>query len=128
VNTTASETSDRLAWTRRLQVLLGAESVLLVLASVNRLWDATDAEVLPHGSLRVVDVVNLMVLAPASALVLYLLLEHVLGDLPRRPDRDRCDQTRMTRPEACPRLRVRDGHAHFRLACLGGPQGAPYGE
>jgi hypothetical protein len=87
VNTTASETSDRLAWTRRLQVLLGAESVLLVLASVNRLWDATDAEVLPHGSLRVVDVVNLMVLAPASALVLYLLLEHVLGDLPRRARR-----------------------------------------
>jgi hypothetical protein len=39
--------------------------------------------VLPHGSLRAVDVVNLLVLAPVSALVLYLLLEHVLGDVSR---------------------------------------------
>jgi hypothetical protein len=72
---------------RRLHVLLTVQSALLVLASINRLWDATDARVLPHGSLRVVDVVNLLVLAPASALVLYLMLEHVLGDLSQRARR-----------------------------------------
>ena len=78
---------DHARWLRRLHVLLAAQSALLVLASINRLWDATDARVLPHGSLRVVDVLNLFVLAPASALVLYLLLEHVLGDLPQRARR-----------------------------------------
>lgn len=78
---------DRARWLRRLHVLLTAQSSLLVLASINRLWDATDARVLPQGSLRVVDVVNLLVLAPASALVLYLLLEHVLGDLSTRARR-----------------------------------------
>jgi pimeloyl-ACP methyl ester carboxylesterase len=72
---------------RRLHVLLTAQSALLVLASINRLWDATDARVLPHGSLRIVDVVNLLVLAPASALVLYLMLEHGLGDLSQRARR-----------------------------------------
>jgi hypothetical protein len=61
---------EQRAWTRRLQLLLGAQSLLLILASVNRIWSATDAEVLPHGSLRAVDVVNLLVLAPVSALVL----------------------------------------------------------
>lgn len=71
---------------RRLHVLLGVQSLLLILATVNRLWSATDVEVL-QGSLRVVDVVNLLVLAPATALVLYLLLEHVLGEVPGRARR-----------------------------------------
>ena len=78
---------ERRGWVRRLHVLLTAQSALLVLASINRLWDATDARVLPHGSLRVVDVLNLLVIAPASALVLYLLLEHVLSDLSYRARR-----------------------------------------
>lgn len=74
------------AWMRRLHVLLGVQSLVLILASVNRLWSGTDVEVL-QGSLRVVDVINLLVLAPANALVLYLLLEHVLGDVSPGPAR-----------------------------------------
>ncbi len=67
---------------RRLHLLLGVQSLLLILGTVNRLWSGTDVEVL-EGSRRVVDVVNLLVLTPATALVLYLLLEHVLGDVSR---------------------------------------------
>jgi hypothetical protein len=72
---------------RPVHLLLAAQSAVLVLASVNRLWDATDADGLPNGSLRVVDVLNLFVLAPASALILYLLLERVLADVPSRARR-----------------------------------------
>ena len=75
------------AWLRRLHVLLGAQSLLLVLASINRLTGLTDAAVLPHGSLRVVELLNLLVLPPASALAYYLLLEHLLGGV--APDRRR---------------------------------------
>ena len=64
---------------RRIHLLLTAQSVVLVLASINRLWSATDAEILPGEALRVVDVMNLLVLAPASALLFLLLLEHVLA-------------------------------------------------
>jgi hypothetical protein len=70
---------------RRIHILLGAQSLILVLASVNRLWDGTDAEILPDASLRVVDAVNLLVLAPASVLAFFLLLEHVLTGAPERP-------------------------------------------
>jgi hypothetical protein len=66
------------AWLRRLHVLLGVQSLLLVLGSVNRLSSATGATVLPHDSLRVVEVVNLLVVPPLSALAFYLLLEHLL--------------------------------------------------
>ena len=69
--------ADR-AWLRRLHVLLGVQSLLLVLGSINRLSSLTGAEVLPHGSLRVVEVVNLLVIPPLSALAFYLLLEHLL--------------------------------------------------
>jgi hypothetical protein len=75
--------TERRASTRRLHLLLAAQSLILVLASVNRLWSGTDAEILPHGSLRVVDLVNLLVLVPASALAFHLLLEHLLPDLSR---------------------------------------------
>jgi hypothetical protein len=67
---------------RRIHLLLALQSLLLVLASVNRLWDATDVAVLPHGALRLVDVLNLLVLAPASVLVFHVLLEH-LGSTPK---------------------------------------------
>jgi hypothetical protein len=63
---------------RRLHILLAVQSLLLVLASVNRLWDATDVPVLPHEALRLVDVLNLLVLAPASLLAFHLLLDHLL--------------------------------------------------
>jgi hypothetical protein len=49
--------------------------VLLVLASVNRLWSGTDVEILPHGSLRVVELLNLLVFPPLSVLAFYVLLE-----------------------------------------------------
>ena len=62
---------------RRLHLLLAVQSLLLVLASVNRLWDATDVAILPHEALRLVDVLNLLVLAPASLLAFHLLLEHI---------------------------------------------------
>jgi hypothetical protein len=68
--------------TNRLHRLLAAQSLILVLASVNRLWDATDVEVLPHGALRLVDVLNLLVLAPAGLLVFHALLEHVAAGAP----------------------------------------------
>jgi hypothetical protein len=67
---------------RRIHLLLALQSLLLVLASVNRLWDATDVAVLPHDALRLVDVLNLLVLAPASVLVFHVLLEH-LGSTPK---------------------------------------------
>jgi hypothetical protein len=62
---------------KRLHVLLGAQSLILVAASVNRLWDATDVSVLPHGALRLVDVLNLLVIAPAGVLVFHLVLEQL---------------------------------------------------
>jgi hypothetical protein len=76
-------TAER-AWTRRLHVLLGAQSLLLVLASLNRLTSIGDVELLPHGSLRAIELVNLLVLAPVSALAFYLLLEHLLGGVAAR--------------------------------------------
>jgi hypothetical protein len=72
---------------RRIHVLLTAQSVLLVLASVNRLWSATDAEVLPHGALRVVELLNLLVLPPAGVLVFYVLLEDLLAGADARTRR-----------------------------------------
>ena len=82
-----SSTSVRGVDLRRLHLLLAAQSGLLVLASVNRLWDTTDVEVLPHGALRLVDVLNLLVLAPASLLVFHLLLELALEDAGERARR-----------------------------------------
>lgn len=75
------------AWVRRLHVLLGVQSLLLVLASINRLSGLTDATVLPQGSLRVVELLNLLVLPPAGALAFFLLLEHLLGGVAPRTRR-----------------------------------------
>src|SRR3712207_1628052 len=62
---------------RTLHLLLAAQSLVLLAASVNRLWDATDVELLPHGALRLVDLLNLLVIAPAGLLVFHALLEHL---------------------------------------------------
>jgi hypothetical protein len=62
---------------KTLHLLLGAQSLILVVASINRLWDGTDVAVLPHGALRLVDVLNLLVLAPAGVLVFHALLEQL---------------------------------------------------
>jgi hypothetical protein len=75
---TTPRSPDR-AWVRRLHVLVGVQSLVLVLASANRLSSVGDAAVLPHESLRVVELLNLLVLPPVSALAFYLLLEHLLG-------------------------------------------------
>lgn len=64
---------------KTLHLLLAGQSLVLVLASVNRLWDATDVAVLPHGALRLADVLNLLVLAPAGVLLFHALLEHVVA-------------------------------------------------
>jgi hypothetical protein len=74
----AGAAADR-SWLRRLHVLLGVQSLVLVLASVNRLSSVADIAILPHGSLRVLELVNLLVLPPISVLAFYLLLEHLIG-------------------------------------------------
>jgi hypothetical protein len=66
-------------WRRRLLLLLGVQSLLLVLTSINRLSDVTAAPLLPNEGLRGVELVNLLVLPPVSALGWYLVLEHVLA-------------------------------------------------
>jgi hypothetical protein len=62
---------------KTLHLLLSAQSLVLVAASVNRKWDATGVEVLPFGALRLVDLLNLLVIAPAGLLVFHALLEHL---------------------------------------------------
>lgn len=71
-------------WLRRLHALLAVQSLVLVLASINRLSSIADVEVLPHGSLRLVELVNLLVLPPISALAFFLLLEHLIGGVAAR--------------------------------------------
>ena len=83
----AEDPSRERDWVGRLHLLLAAQSLVLVLASVNRLWSATDAYVLPDDALRLVDLLNLLVLAPASVLVFYLLLEHLLPHASQRARR-----------------------------------------
>jgi hypothetical protein len=83
----ASPPDSQRAWWRRLHVLLGVQSLLLVLASINRLWSATDAYVLPHDALRLVELLNLLVIPPASVLAFYLLLEHLLAGVDARSRR-----------------------------------------
>jgi len=84
--TPAGPAADR-AWLRRLHVLLGVQSLVLVLASINRLTSIADVEVLPHGALRVAELVNLLVLPPISALAFHLLLEHLIGGVAARTRR-----------------------------------------
>jgi hypothetical protein len=74
-------------WVGRLNVLLTAQSLILVLASINRLWSATDVEILPHEALRLVDLLNILVFPPASVLAFHLLLEHVLTAAPEQARR-----------------------------------------
>jgi hypothetical protein len=71
-------------WMRRLHRLLAAQSALLILASLNRLTGIADVTVLPHGSLRLLELINLLVLPPLSVLAFYLLLEQLLEDASRR--------------------------------------------
>jgi len=68
---------------RRLHVLLCIQSVIVVLLSVNRLSSATTGFVASNEFLRWVDLDNL-VLALATLIAAYLLIQHLAYDSPRR--------------------------------------------
>ncbi|BCB74647.1 hypothetical protein GCM10022251_74940 [Phytohabitans flavus] len=68
---------------RGMHVLLSAQSVIIILVSVNRLSDATTGFVASNEFLRWVDLNNL-ILGGASLLVLYLLMRQLEYDSPRR--------------------------------------------
>jgi hypothetical protein len=68
---------------RRLHLLLGIQSAVIVLLSVNRLSDATTGFVAGNEFLRWVDLDNL-VLAGATLITAYLLIKHLEYDSPRR--------------------------------------------
>ena len=70
---------------RRVHLWLTLQSVVLVLASVNRLSSATTGYVAPNEFLRWVDLLNLLVLPLASTLVLWMLWR----ELARNPSRAR---------------------------------------
>jgi phosphatidylserine synthase len=68
---------------RRLHLLLGVQSAIIVLLSVNRLSDATTGFVAGNEFLRWVDLDNL-VLAGATLITAYLLIKHLEYDSARR--------------------------------------------
>ncbi len=67
----------------RLHLWLSVQSVVLVLASANRLSDLTTGYVAPNEFLRWVDLLNMLVLPLASTLVLWMLWRE-LGCNPSR--------------------------------------------
>jgi phosphatidylserine synthase len=68
---------------RRLHLLLGVQSGVIVLLSINRLSDATTGYVAGNEFLRWVDLNNL-VLAGATLVTAYLLIKQLEYDSPRR--------------------------------------------
>ena len=68
---------------QRIHVLLTVQTVVIVLASVNRLSDLTTAHVPPHEFLRWVDLLNLLVFPLASVVAFYLLKRHLEAGGPR---------------------------------------------
>ncbi len=68
---------------RRLHLLLGIQSAIIVLLSINRLSDATTGFVAGNEFLRWVDLNNL-VLAGATLVTAYLLIKQLEYDSPRR--------------------------------------------
>jgi hypothetical protein len=71
---------------RRLHILLGVQSAIVALVSVNRLSDATRRFVAANEYLRWVDLVNLL-LALASLVTAYLLIRHLADDSPHSATR-----------------------------------------
>jgi hypothetical protein len=69
---------------RRVHTLLTAQSVLLVLASFNRLAGATDSYVAPNQFLRWSDLINMLLLPMASVLATDLLRRTIRTDGPAR--------------------------------------------
>jgi len=72
---------------RRIHILLGVQSLLAILVSVNRLGSWTLGYVLPNEFLRWVDFNNMLVLSLASLIALYLLKKTIEYDSPEREGR-----------------------------------------
>ncbi len=69
---------------RRMHLLLGVQSLVVVLVSVNRLGSWTEGYVAPNQFLRWVDLNN-MILALFSLLAFYLLREQLTEEPAARP-------------------------------------------
>jgi hypothetical protein len=67
---------------RRIHALLGIQSILAILVSINRLGSWTLGYVLPNGFLRWVDFNNMLVLPLISLVALYLLKKTIEYDSP----------------------------------------------
>lgn len=72
---------------KRIHVLLGVQSVLAILVSINRLGTWTLGYVLPNEFLRWVDFNNMLVLPLISSTALYLLKKTIEYDSPAREGR-----------------------------------------
>ena len=72
---------------KRIHILLGVQSLIGILVSINRLGPWTLGYVLPNQFLRWVDLNNMLVLSLASLVALYLLKKTIEYDSPRREGR-----------------------------------------
>ncbi len=66
-----------MAGLRRVHILLGVQSLVVILVSVNRLTNLTTGYVLPNEFLRWVDFNNMLVLPLISVVAFYLLKKHL---------------------------------------------------
>ena len=69
---------------KKIHILLGIQSLLAILVSINRLGTWTLGYVLPNEFLRWVDFNNMLVLSLASLVALYLLKKAIEYDSPAR--------------------------------------------
>jgi hypothetical protein len=81
---------ERRQSTRTIHAMLGAQSVIVVLLSINRLSSLALGYVLPNEFLRWVDLNNMLVLPLASVVASYLLMRHMAArhDPERRESRE----------------------------------------
>ncbi|HNP85030.1 MAG TPA: hypothetical protein PKK78_02765 [Kouleothrix sp.] len=68
----------------RVHALLGVQSLVVLLVSINRLSSLTEGYVLPNQFLRWVDLLNMLVLPLISAVAFYLLKNELPYDSPAR--------------------------------------------
>jgi hypothetical protein len=72
---------------KKIHILLGVQSLLAILVSINRLGRWTLGYVLPNEFLRWVDFNNMLVLSLASLVALYLLKKTIESNSPAREGR-----------------------------------------
>jgi hypothetical protein len=72
---------------KKIHLLLGVQSLIAILVSINRLGTWTLGYVLPNEFLRWVDFNNMLVLSLASLIALYLLKKTIEYDSPAREGR-----------------------------------------